>query len=342
MSAVTTLRTDGVPTKRGCAVFDIPRSSYYYQCRPKREMVQSDQARTTARKLTGSEQKTVRALLNSPRFVDQSPRQVYAKLLDEGAYHCSVRTMYRILAANGESRERRNQRKHPPRQKPELAATRPNQLWSWDITKLYGQQKRCFYYLYVILDVFSRYGVGWMVAEEESAELAQQLMSQTIQHQAVGRGQLTLHADRGAPMTAITTGQLLDKLGVQKTHSRPYTPNDSPYSEAHFKTMKYRPDFPRRFDSIDAARQWAQTFFDWYNNHHYHSGLSLLTPATVHYGKTDSAIQQRNAVLAAAYQRHPDDLCAAFQPIPSRLRRSVLTRRPRSVLTLGCYSKFSI
>jgi putative transposase len=248
----------------------------------------------------------VRQTLNSERFQDRAPRQVYATLLDEGQYLCSWRTMYRILEDYQEVRERRDQLRHPHYIKPELLATAPNQLWSWDITKLKGPAKWTYYYLYTVLDVFSRYVPGWLIAECESATLAKQLIAESCAKQGIEPDQLTLHADRGSAMISKTVAQLLGDLGVTKTHSRPYVPNDNPYSEAQFKTMKYRPDFPERFGSLEDARAWARTFFHWYNHQHYHSGLCLLKPVTVHYSQAQAVLEQRHTVLQAAYAAHPE------------------------------------
>jgi putative transposase len=214
--------------------------------------------------------------------------------------------MYRILAEYDEVRERRNQRRHPLYQKPELLATGPNQVWSWDITLLKGHRRLLYYYLYVILDIFSRYVVGWTVAEQESADLARQFVQLTHRKQTISAGPLTLHSDRGAPMRAKPLAQLLADLGVTRSHSRPYTSNDNPYSEAQFKTMKYRPDYPEHFDSPEHARQWARLFFHWYNHDHHHVGLGLMTPAVVHYGRAEAVQAQRQQVLTAAYTRHPE------------------------------------
>ena len=244
--------------------------------------------------------------LHGPRFVDKAPRQVYATLLDEGVYLCSIRTMYRILEANGEVRERRNQLRHPSYAKPELLATGPNQVWSWDITKLLGPAKWTYFYLYVILDIFSRYAVGWMVATRESKALATRLIDETIRKQRVESGQLTLHADRGSSMKSKPVAMLLADLGVTKTHSRPHTSNDNPFSESQFKTLKYRPEFPDRFGSIHDARAFCESFFPWYCAEHYHSGLGLLTPEMVHYGQADRAVAMRNQILTQAWTRHPE------------------------------------
>lgn len=307
MASVTALNEQAVPVFKACAALGVPRSSYYYQQHPVANQAEAAPSRPTpARALSIQERTVVRETLESERFVDQSPYEVYATLLDEGTYLCSTRTMYRVLDEHDEVKERRNQLRHPAYTRPELLAEQPNQLWSWDITKLRSPDKLAYFFLYVILDVFSRYVVGWMIADHESADLAQQVIEQAYQQQHIVEGQLGLHADRGGPMVARTTAQLLDRLCVQKTHSRPYTPDDNPFSESQFKTMKYRPDFPTYFASIDEARTWAKQFFHWYNHEHHHSGLVLLTPAQVHSGQTEQVIQQRNIILHDAYQRHPE------------------------------------
>jgi len=262
--------------------------------------------RVHPRALSAVEQQALRDVLHSERFQDAAPAAVYATLLDEGAYLASERTMYRLLAAEGETRPRRDQLAHPTYAKPELLATAPNQVWSWDITKLLGPAKWTYYYLYVILDVYSRYVVGWMVAHREQAELAERLIAETIAKQAVPPGQLTLHADRGSSMTSKPVAFLLADLGVTKTHSRPHVSNDNPYSEAQFKTLKYRPGFPACFTSIEEARAFCQAFFRWYNADHRHSGIGLLAPEIVHYGKAQAAYDARSQVLAAAHADHPE------------------------------------
>ena len=266
-------------------------------------------------------------MLNSERFQDCAPREVYATLLDEEQYLCSWRTMYRILKERNQVRERRNQLCHPTYTKPELLATDANQLWSWDLTKLRGPAKWTYYYLYTILDVFSRYVVGWLIAESESAMLAKQLISETCTKQGIEPDQLTLHADRGSSMTSKTVALLLADLGVTKTHSRPHVSNDNPYSESQFKTMKYRPAYPDRFGSIQDARAWARSFFHWYNQEHHHTGLGLLTPATVHYGEAQSVIDQRQQVLRAAYAAHPERFVHG-EPKPPALPTEVWINRP--------------
>lgn len=255
--------------------------------------------RVHPRALSAAEQTAVLDVLHAPRFQDAAPAAVYATLLDEGTYLASERTMYRLLAAEGETRPRRDQLVHPTYSKPELLATAPNQVWSWDITKLLGPAKWTYFYLYVILDIYSRYAVGWMVAQREHADLAERLIAETIAKQEVPTGQLTLHADRGSSMTSKPVAFLLADLGVTKTHSRPHVSNDNPYSEAQFKTLKYRPGFPDRFASIEEARRW-------YNAEHRHSGIGLLAPEVVHYGQAHDAYDARAQVLATAYAAHPE------------------------------------
>jgi putative transposase len=243
---------------------------------------------------------------------------VWAQLLDEGTYVCSWRTMYRILREHDEVRERRDQLRHPNYEKPELLATGANQLWSWDITKLRGPMAWSFYYLYVILDVFSRYVVGWMIAEKESAVLARELIETSCHRQGIDPERLTLHADRGPSMISKTVAQLLIDLGVVKSHSRPHVSNDNPFSEAHFKTMKYRPEYPDRFGSVEDARQWGREFFQWYNQEHYHSGLGLLTPEQVHYGQAESVRLARQQVLEAVYQSNPERFVRGLPVVPKQ------------------------
>jgi len=290
-----------------CQTLAIPRSWYYRQ-KAAGGLIQerSESQPMPKHALSEAEKAEVRTVLNSEQFVDQSPREVYATLLDEGVYLCHWRTMYRILTERNEVRERRNQRQHPQSTKPQLVTPGPNELWSWHITLLAGPASRLFYYLYVILDVFSRFVVGWMVAESESSELDEMVILAACNKQDIRRDQLILHADRGSAVRAKTVAQLLTDLGVTKTHSRPYTPNDNPYSEAQFKTMKYRPDYPDRFESLDHARSWARVFFTWYNQEHHHSGLGLMTPAVVHYKQADEVRAKRQHVLDEAYAAHPE------------------------------------
>jgi putative transposase len=259
------------------------------------------------RALSETERAVVLAELHSDRFKDSAPAQVYATLLDEGRYLASERTMYRILAGeHGGVRERRAQLEHPSYRAPELLAERPNEVWSWDITKLKGPAKWTYYYLYVILDVFSRYAVGWTVQHRETGPIAKALINQAVAQQQIARDQLTVHADRGSSMTSKPVAFLLADLGVTKSHSRPYTSTDNPYSEAQFKTLKYQPAFPARFDSIQHARGFCREFFDYYNHEHRHSGIGLMTPATVHYGRAEQVHADRQRVLDAAYQSKPE------------------------------------
>jgi len=307
-----------------CESLGVPRSSYYRAQRPKCEPKPRPKPENA---LTQEEREQVRQTLNSARFQDSAPRQVYAALLDEGTYLCGWRTMYRVLDSYTEVKERRNQLRHPSYTKPELLATGPNQLWSWDITKLKGPVKWTCYYLYTILDVFSRYVTGWLIAERESAALAKQLIADSCAKQHIQPDQLTLHADRGSAMISRPVALLLADLGVTKTHSRPHVSNDNPYSESQFKTMKYRPGFPERFGSIQDARAWARPFFQWYNNEHHHSGLGLLTPVVVHYGQAQAILEQRQKVLQAAYAAHPERFVRG-EPKPPSLPTEVWINKP--------------
>ena len=306
-----------------CRALGVARSSVYRAQKPKKPVTPRP---TPDRALSPAEKREVRAVLNSERFCDCAPREAYATLLDEGVYYCHWRTMYRILEEHDEVHERRNQRQHPTYYKPELRATGPNQLWSWDITELKGPNG-VSYYLYTILDVFSRYVVGWMIAQEESAELARTLIAETCARQGIEEDQLTLHSDRGSAMRSKSVAQLLIDLGVVKSHSRPYTPTDNPYSEAQFKTMKYRPDYPGAFHGITDARRWARAFFHWYNHVHHHTGLGLMTPAAVHHNQVDEVYQQRQQVLDAAYRAHPERFVRG-KPAPPELPEEVWINPP--------------
>lgn len=337
-SAVSDLAQQ-VGTNRACTLLAYPRSSYYRQQCPPTPKTNGDSRPQPAspRALSAIEREKVRETLNSERFVDCSPRQVYGTLLDEEIYLCSVSTMYRILAENQEVRERRNQKRHPAYTKPELVATAPNQVWSWDITKLRGPVTHVYYYLYTILDIFSRYVVGYMIAERELAYLAKQLVADSCAKQDIVPDQLILHADRGSSMTSKTLALLLADLGVDKSHSRPYVSNDNPYSEAQFKTMKYRPDYPDHFGCLVDARTWAQPFFDWYNNQHRHVGLGLMTPATVHYGLAEELTAKRQVVLAGAYAQHPERFVKG-RPTPPQLPDAVWINPPQENVEEGSSS----
>jgi len=302
MAATQSLSTE-IGIKPACDALGIARSGFYRGQGPATAPAPRP---SPPRTLSSDERQAVLATLHSDRFVDTAPATVYATLLDEGRYHCSIRTLYSILDEQADVKERRNQLRPPVYQKPELLATAPNQVWSWDITKLLGPVKWSYCYLYVILDIFSRYVVGWMVTLAESAVLAQRLIKDTCEKQQIGTGQLTLHADRGASMTSKPVALLLADLGVTKTHSRPYTSDDNPFSEAQFKTLKYRPDFPERFGSLEDARVFCQTFFSWYNGEHRHSGIGLMTPAVVHDGRANTMRDARQQVLMTAYAAHPE------------------------------------
>ena len=286
-----------------CAALALPRATYYRGQQPRPEPKPRP---APARALPPEERVQVLATLHEPRFVDLAPAEVYATLLDEGRYLCSERTFYRVLDENAEVRERRNQLRHPHYTAPELLATRPNELWSWDITKLLGPEKWTYYYLYVVLDVFSRYVVGWMLAEGESARLAEKLIAESCERQGITPGKLTVHADRGAAMTSKPVALLLADLGVTKSHSRPHVSNDNPYSEAQFKTLKYRPDFPDRFGSLEHGRSYCGDFFPWYNTEHHHVGLGLFTPHDVHFGLAAAKREKRARVLAEAFAKNPE------------------------------------
>ena len=289
-----------------CGAFGVARSSFYRRQRPSRSSPVITGPRRVPRRLKAEERLAVLDTLNCERFADCSPAQAYATLLDEGVYLCSISTMYRILREARQVRERRDQLRRPNYTKPELLATAPNQVWSWDITKLRGPVKWTFFHLYVILDIFSRYVVGWLLADRESEALAVELIEQTCAKQGIKPGELTIHADRGSSMTSKPVAFLLADLGVEKTHSRPHVSNDNPYSESQFKTMKYRPEFPSRFGSSEDAREFCRVFFLWYNTMHRHSGIGLLTPAAVHYGQGPAITKRRADVLEAAFIAKPE------------------------------------
>jgi putative transposase len=304
MQAAKELACD-VGAKPACAALGVSRATFYRRHRAP-SVAQQPARRPSPRALSHDERQVVLDVLHEPRFVDRAPAAVYAQLLDENRYLCSIRTMYRILDDHREVRERRDQLRHPEYRRPELLATAPNQVWSWDITKLLGPAKWSYFYLYVILDIFSRYVTGWMLAHRESAELAQRLIRETCAKHDVAADQLTLHSDRGPAMRSQTVAQLLATLGVVKSHSRPHVSNDNPFSESQFKTLKYRPQFPSRFASFDEALSFCGEFFPWYNDEHYHSGLGLLTPAMVHYAQSSQVLDGRRRTLLAAYQARPE------------------------------------
>jgi putative transposase len=333
--AAGTLASLALPANSGlvasaCAALGLARASVY---RARAHLLlrppPSRPARLPPPRALGPEERSrVLDLLRTPRFVDLAPAEIYATLLDEGVYLCSIRTLYRILAENGEVRERRDQLRHPVYQKPELLADAPNQVWSWDITKLMGPAKWSYFYLYVILDIFSRRVVGWCVADAENTVLFKALFDDAFVKHGVPPGQLTLHADRGGPMKAKATAFLLADLGVTKSHSRPHTSNDNPFSEAHFKTLKYQPQFPKRFGCIEDARAFCRRFFTWYNQDHHHVGIGLMTPDQVHYGQAKVVHAARQDVLAQAYQANPERFVRKT-PVPPPMPNQTWINPPR-------------
>jgi len=328
LSAVGELAA-AVGTQAACRALGVSRATVYRRRRP--GLPRAPRPRPL-RALAETERHAILAVLHHPRFIDLAPAEIYATLLDEGRYLGSLRTMYRVLAAAQEVRERRNQLRHVA-SKPELLATHPNEVWSWDITKLLGPAKWTYYYLYVILDIFSRYAVGWMIAHRESAALAERLIAATCEKQEILPAQLTIHADRGSSMTSKPVALLLADLGVTRTHSRPHVSNDNPFSEAQFKTLKYRPEFPDQFGSLEAARAFCHPFFTWYNTAHRHGGIGLLTPAMVHYGQAERVRAQRANVLAAAYAAHPERFVRQL-PQPPALPAAVWINPPAPSPTL--------
>lgn len=304
MVAIEAVTTTGA-TAALCHSVGLARATLYRRRQPARVLAPSVRA-PSARALAPAERHAVLEVLHSERFVDQSPAEVQATLLEEQTYLCSTRTMYRILDAAQEVRERRDQARHPAYAKPELVATAPNQIWSWDITKLKGPIPYLYYSLYVILDLFSRYVVGWMVAAHENARLAQRLIEATCLKQGIGPHQLTIHADRGAPMRSKLVAELFSDLSIAASHSRPRVSNDNPFSEAQFRTFKYRPEYPDRFGSLEHSRSVTRDLFAWYNDAHHHSGLSYLTPADVHYERAATTLEVRHRTRVAAYVAHPE------------------------------------
>jgi len=333
MSAATCLAKH-VGVQAACSALKVSRATYYRRQCPSRAPAR----RTPPLKLSEPERAEALALMHSPRFVDLSPRQIWAELLDEDQrYVCSVRTMYRLLESQGELRERRDQRRHPKYVKPELLATRPNEVWTWDITKLKGPSKGSWFHLYVVLDLLSRCVVGWTVAAREKASLAKELIQSCIEKQDVDSARLTCHADRGPSMTSKTVALLYADLGVTASHNRPYTSNDNPFSESQFKTLKYHPKFPERFGSLQDARAFVGSFMSWYNTQHRHSSLALLTPADVHYGRAAEILERRRATLHKAYSRHPKRFKGRV-PKPGAVPEAVWINPPEGsgqFLTLG-------
>lgn len=318
---------DKLSTKIICEVLAIPRSSWYRHvykrgCEDKRKTVK----RNIPRSLSSEEKDNILTILNSEKYCDYSPDEVHASLLDKGVYLCSVRTMYRLLEKQGQNTPR-YQRPNKNKPVPQLLTTKPNSLWSWDITKLLSPAKWTYYYLYTIIDVYSRFVVGWMVSFKENSLLAKELIQETILRQEILPGTLTIHADRGSPMKSKTVAQLLIDLGVEKTHSRPHVSNDNPYSESAFKTIKYHPSFPQRFGCIEDARKHCKEFYNWYNYEHHHSGIAMLTPFDVHWGNADKILKERQYILDTAYKKYPERFTKG-KPVLQNLEREVWINKP--------------
>jgi putative transposase len=325
MQTVETLAAE-VGVHSACEALVVPRSSLYATRQPKPEGAPRP-ATPPPNALTALEKTAVLAELNSDRFADQTPYEVYPQLLDEGRYLCSLRGMYRILAENQAVRDRRDQLHHPARPAPRVLARRPNQVWVWDITLLLSTVKYQCFYLYLVLDLFSRFVVGWLIAERENAALAERLIAESCARQNIPPSQLRLHSDRGGPMTAKPLALLFADLGLTQSLARPRTPDDNAYSEAQFKTLKYHPTYPGRFGGLLDARGWGQRFFPWYNYAHHHTGLGLMTPAMVHYGLAPQIHQQQQQVLACAYAAHPERFVKGL-PQPPALPAAVWLNPP--------------
>lgn len=319
-----------VGVKPACDALGVSRATLYRHRRPRLVPAR----RTSWRTLSVAERARVLEVLYDPRFVDASPAEVYSTLLEEGLHIASESTMYRILRGEHAVRERRGVRHHPTYPKPELVATGPNQVWSWDITKIRGPERRVWFHLYVILDVFSRKVVGWMLASTETATLAERFIAETLEKEGIATGMLTLHSDRGTSMRSKTVAELLDDLGVAKSHSRPRTSNDNPFSEAQFKTMKYCPFFPGGFVSIEEGREFFRLFFAWYNDEHHHSGIAMLTPSTVHHGRVDEVIAVRQSALDAAFAAHPERFVQG-PPRAARPPTEIWINRPADEIKLA-------
>ena len=317
-----------VGKKAACNALAISRATFYRHI-DRKKIISEIQRPAPPLAFTAEEKQAVLDVAHEKRFWESSPYQIFATLLDEGKYLGSVRTIYRILSQQNEIKERRKQVNRTHYQKPELLATAPNQVWSWDITKLKGPVKWSYFHLYVIIDIFSRYVVGWMVAHRESAELAKRLIKETHEKQHIPKEQLTIHADRGSSMKSKVVAHLLADLGVTKTHNRPYVSNDNPYSESQFKTLKYCPGFPDRFGSIQDAREFCRNFFAWYNSEHKHSGIGLMSPGQVHYGQAQHILTQRAEVLNAAFKEHSNRFKGRM-PKPFPLPEAVWINKPES------------
>lgn len=326
MEAVLDLGKELGNTSEACRCLDVPRANLYRAMTPPPEQDAKPKA-PSPRALPPETRQAVLDHLHSDEFIDSSPSEMVHTLLDRGTYLASVRTCYRILADNDEVKERRNQLRHPLYVRPELVATGPNQVWTWDITKLKGPGKFEYYHLYVMIDIFSRYVVGWMLAYRESGELAEQFIEETCRREGIPPNQLTIHSDRGAAMQSLPVINLLASLDIRKSNSRPHVSNDNPFIESHFKTTKSHPEFPRRFGGFEHALSFCRTFFPWYNRRHCHSGILYLTPATVHLGNADAALASRHQTMLKAYAEHPERYVNG-PPKLKVLERAVYINRP--------------
>ena len=323
MSALPELASQ-IGMAKACGGLGLSRATFYRQ---RQSRVRAIATRTPPLKLSAAEQAAVVGELMSERFVDRAPHQVYATLLDEDRYLCSIRTMYRLLASQQCVRERRDQRIHPVYARPQLVAVAPNHVWSWDITKLKTTLKWTYFYLYVVLDIFSRYVVGWMLSTRETGALARDFVEQIVIREDIPIDQLTLHADRGAPMRSKTLAEKLTDLGIEASFARPQQSNDNPFSESLFKTVKYAPVFPECFDGIDHARAVLTPFFDHYNYMHRHTGIGLMTPGAVHRGDAPRITAARAITLGNAFELHPQRFKGRL-PQPPRVPEKVYINPP--------------
>jgi putative transposase len=332
MQSVETLAMQ-VGVQSACQALAVPRSSLYATRRPKPEVAPRSMTRPP-NALTATERAMVLAELNSERFADQTPYEIYPQLLDEGRYLCSLRGMYRILAENQASRDRRNQLRHPTRPAPQVVARRPNQAWVWDITQLLSTVRYQCFYLYLVLDLFSRFIIVWLIADKQSGDYAQQLLAASFKRFQLQPDQLIVHSDNGGPMTAKPLDWLFSELGIRQSLSRPHVANDNPHAEAGFKTLKYHPTYPDRFEGLRHAHTWMRGFEHWYCYEHHHTALGLMTPAAVHFGMAESLWLKRQAVLQAAYQAHPERFSRGH-PAPPRWSEQVGINAPKTLLLSG-------
>jgi putative transposase len=316
--------------KRACEAVGLSRATAYRRLQP--PVVTCAPPRPPShRRMPDPERAQVLAVLDSERFIDQPPREVYGKLLTEGAYLCSVRTMYRLLAERGPVKDRRDQREPRSHAVPRLVATAPNEVWSWDISKFPTFVRGVFFNLYVVLDMYSRFVVAWMVAKHENSALAKQLFAEALARYNIDPGMLVVHNDRGAPMTSHGFAGLLDELGVERSYSRPRVSDDNPFSEVVFHTVKYQPDYPGRFRDLEHARRWCEDFFGWYNAEHHHDSLALFTPQDVFMGHVERIAEVRQRALDQVYQRAPERFVAGRPTVarpPQRVMLNPLDAAP--------------